>query len=124
LLLVRHLPLQIPISQLTPFTTAHPSINSPTPGVTTLADDSVSLASALQSLADEGKQILLAVHSYGGCVGSCAVEGLDIESRRKQGKKGGVIMLMYISAFVLPKGRSLKDGLGGNFLEWMVFDVS
>ncbi|KAI5819440.1 Alpha/beta hydrolase fold-1 [Pyronema omphalodes] len=101
---------------------AHPSINSPTPGITTLADDAASLASTLRSLADEGKQILLAVHSYGGCVGSCAVEGLDIESRRKQGKKGGIIMLMYITAFVLPKGRSLKDGLGGNFVEWMVFD--
>lgn len=56
-------------------------------------------------------------------MGSCAVKGLGAVQRAKAGKAGGVIMLVYMAAFVVPKGKSLKDMLGGEFLPWMKFDV-
>jgi len=66
---------------------------------------------------------VLLCHSYGGVVGSCAVEGLDLASRQKANKKGGVIMVIYLSAFMIPKGKSLLEMLGGQPLPWMDVQV-
>jgi len=89
-----------------------PSIDgndTPVPG---LREDAEAVANVLARHADQGKEIVLLCHSYGGVVGSCAVEGLDLASRKKAGKVGGVIMTIYLSAFMLPKGKSLLEMLG------------
>ncbi|KAH8659749.1 Alpha/beta hydrolase fold-1 [Ilyonectria robusta] len=100
---------------------SYPSVAAepPTKG---LADDAVAVRAALQRLADEGTTIVLVVHSYGGLVGANAVEGLGYKQRAKQGQSGGVIMFVYLAAFVTPLGKSVKDMLGGRFLPWMKFD--
>lgn len=77
----------------------------------------------LRKLADDGKEIVVVVHSYGGLVGAGAVEGLGYAQRSAVGLEGGVIMLVYMTAFVAPKGKSLKDLLGGTWLPWMKFNV-
>ncbi|GKZ65960.1 hypothetical protein AnigIFM50267_010319 [Aspergillus niger] len=97
---------------------AHPSIGAEPPSKT-LADDVAHLRSELVSLIDKGKDIILVLHSYGGVVGSGAVEGLGSAERAQQGKPGGVIMVVYMSAFAIPKGKSLLDMLGGRFLPFM-----
>ncbi|KAI0158458.1 Alpha/beta hydrolase fold-1 [Pestalotiopsis sp. NC0098] len=84
-----------------------------------LADDAAATRAVLERLADEGKQIVLGVHSYGGLVGANAVEGLGYKQRAKEGKKGGVTMFVYISAFVNPKGVSILNALGNAWLPWM-----
>ncbi|KEF51510.1 uncharacterized protein A1O9_12427 [Exophiala aquamarina CBS 119918] len=84
--------------------------------------DVKAIQSVIQSSADEGKDVLLVVHSYGGVVGSEAVQGLDKASREKAGKKGGVSHLYFCCAFALPEGVSLMDALQGKPLPW--FDVS
>ncbi|KAL2005082.1 hypothetical protein VTN00DRAFT_2932 [Thermoascus crustaceus] len=80
---------------------------------------------------DEGRQVVVVCHSYGGLVGAGAVKGLEFKRRNSEGSegskgrgkgKGGVIMLVYMSAFVVPRGKSLKDMLGGEWLGWMRFD--
>lgn len=102
---------------------ATPSVgaNPPNKG---LYDDATYTHDILEKLADEGKQIVLVTHSYGGMVGSLAVEGLGYSQRRHAGKKGGIIMLVYMSAFAVTKGKSLLDALGGEWLPWMKDPVS
>ncbi|KAK7551442.1 Alpha/beta hydrolase fold-1 [Phyllosticta citricarpa] len=100
-------------------TVAYPSVGGePTKS---LPDDAAVLRAKLETLADRGQDIVLVVHSYGGLVGANAVEGLGYEQRKRAGKKGGVIMFVYLAAFVVPKGKNIKDMLGGQFLPWMNF---
>jgi pimeloyl-ACP methyl ester carboxylesterase len=101
---------------------AYPSVGAEPP-IKGLADDTAALRATLQKLADNGKEIVLIVHSYGGLVGQNAVEGLGFKQRQAAGKQGGVINLVYMAAFVVPKGATIKELLGGQFLPWMRFDV-
>lgn len=84
--------------------------------------DVKAIQSTVQPYVDQGKDVILVVHSYGGVIGSEAVQGLDRGSREKQGKKGGISHLYFCCAFVLPEGASLMDGLQGKPLEW--FDIA
>ncbi|KAI9727434.1 MAG: hypothetical protein M1834_008378 [Cirrosporium novae-zelandiae] len=97
---------------------AHPSIGAEPPNKN-LYDDVASLKATLTKLADEGKEIVVVAHSYGGMVSSGAVEGVELVQRAKEGKHGGVIMLIYMTAFVIPKGNSLLDMIDGKYLWWM-----
>lgn len=49
------------------------------------------------------------LHSYGGAVGTDAVEGLTFFDRKASGQqpKGGVIHLLYLCAYILPPGSSI-----------------
>ncbi|OLN88353.1 hypothetical protein CCHL11_00534 [Colletotrichum chlorophyti] len=89
------------------------------PATVGLEADAAVLRSTLETLADAGKEIVLVVHSYGGMVGGNAVEGLGYQQRAANNKKGGVITLVYLSAFAAPNGTSLLDMLSGEYLPWM-----
>lgn len=78
----------------------------------------------LKEMVESGHQVVVVNHSYGGMVGAGAVEGLGYSQRCKVGLPGGVIMVVWMAAFVTPKGKSVKDMLGGNFPPWMVIKVS
>ncbi|KAJ5769124.1 hypothetical protein N7520_003683 [Penicillium odoratum] len=97
---------------------AHPSIGAEPP-TKTLSDDVASFREVLVKLADEGQELVVVGHSYGGVVASCAVEGLNKDARIKEGKTGGVIKVIYLAAFAIDKGQSLLGMLGGNYLPWM-----
>ncbi|EKG15210.1 hypothetical protein MPH_07544 [Macrophomina phaseolina MS6] len=101
---------------------AYPSVGAEPPNKG-LAEDAAAVRAVLERLADEGKEIVLTVHSYGGLVGQNAVEGLGYKQRQAAGKKGGVIQFVYLAAFVAPKGATIKQMLGGQFLPWMKFEV-
>lgn len=79
--------------------------------------------SVLQSLTDQGRQIVVVNHSYGGLVGAGAVEGLGFQQRAQAGLSGGVIQVVWMAAFVAPKGMSVVDMLGGDYLPWMLLMV-
>ncbi|KAJ5726193.1 uncharacterized protein N7483_007550 [Penicillium malachiteum] len=96
----------------------HPSIGAEPP-VKTLSDDAISLREVLIRLADDGRDIVVVAHSYGGIVASCAVDGLSKQDRVREGKVGGIIRVVYLAAFTLDKGQSLLGMLGGNYLPWM-----
>ncbi|PVH77842.1 alpha/beta-hydrolase [Cadophora sp. DSE1049] len=98
---------------------SYPSVGgtgSPLPG---LAEDVAATREVLSKLLEERKEVLLLCHSYGGVVGSCAVEGFSTVETEKEGKSGGVKLVVYMSAFMIPKGKSLLDMLGGQPLPWM-----
>lgn len=101
---------------------SHPSAGTEPPK--TLEDDVASLRSVITALADEGKDIVVVAHSYGGVVASSAVEGLVKSVRAQGGKLGGVVSIIYVAAFAIDKGQSLLELLGGNFLPWMRVEVS
>jgi hypothetical protein len=63
------------------------------------------------------------MHSYGGMVGAGATEDLGYAQRSEAGQLGGVIMMVWLAAFVTPKGKSVIDMLGGNWLPWMLLSV-
>ena len=88
-------------------------------------DDIRAIRSELEKLIeDDGKDVVLAMHSYGGLPGSQSVVGLEKSVRIKEGKKGGVVHILFIAAFVLENGQSLVDALGGGLPPWAVADVS
>lgn len=103
-----------------------PSIGAEPP-TKTLADDAALVRAEIKRLADAGKQVVVVTHSYGGLVGQNAVEDvrdLGYAQRKEAGKKGGVIMFVYMTAFVAEKGVSLLDMLGGKYLPWMAVNVN
>ncbi|KAL4965978.1 alpha/beta hydrolase [Aspergillus stella-maris] len=74
----------------------------------------------LQGVVENGRQVVVVTHSYGGIVGASAVEGLGYTQRTKAGLSGGVVMVVWMSSFVAKKGQSVLDLLGGNWLPWML----
>lgn len=48
--------------------------------------------------------IVVVTHSFSGMTGGTALDGLDKESCAARGLKGGVIRLVYITAFLVPEG--------------------
>ena len=73
----------------------------------------------VQSLLDEGKNIIIVMHSYGGVVGSEAMKYfVNEKTGQLQGSNSGakIARLVYLAAFVLPKGGSLMAALNFNEL--------
>jgi alpha-beta hydrolase superfamily lysophospholipase len=79
----------------------------------TIYDDAASIASELEKLADEGKEIVLVGHSYGGIPVSQCMKGLSREAREKAGKPGGVVRVAYLTALVPALGEAAADVLEG-----------
>ncbi|KAK7728478.1 hypothetical protein SLS57_002366 [Botryosphaeria dothidea] len=97
----------------------HPSVGGE-PADQTLDTDVSSLRNTLSRLIDDqSKEVVVLLHSYGGVVGSCASQGFGFKQRASERKKGGILEIIYLSAFALPKGKSLLDMLGGQPLPWM-----
>ena len=75
--------------------------------------DVKAIKSKLTSLADAAHDIIVVMHSYAGIPGSSAIEGLSKSDRRSAGKHGGVVNLIYVSAFMLDAGVSLVEAVSG-----------
>ena len=80
----------------------------------TLVDDALAVRSELiRQVEYGGKTVVVAMHSYGGLVGSEAIpEELTYAKRHALGLPGGVIYLIYICAFVLSEGQSVLSAFG------------
>ncbi|KAI1469341.1 alpha/beta-hydrolase [Daldinia caldariorum] len=91
----------------------HPSVafrGGPRPEkLPTMYDDAALVANEISKLADEGKEVVLVSHSYGGVPASESTKGLTKKERQSQGKPGGVIRLAYMTALVPPVGRSAQS---------------
>ncbi|KAL8952539.1 MAG: hypothetical protein Q9222_001569 [Ikaeria aurantiellina] len=73
-------------------------------------------------LDSEGTDIIIFAHSYGGMPAGGAALGLDKASRAQQKRSGGVLGMVYMSAFIVPEGVSLSDHLGGRSPSYIVRD--
>ncbi|KAI0870052.1 Alpha/beta hydrolase fold-1 [Hypoxylon argillaceum] len=81
-------------------------------------DDAANLHSKLAALVDEGKEVVLVGHSFGGLVISNAVEGLSLKQRASEGKPGGILILIYLTALAIPAGTDLVRNFDPNNLVW------
>ncbi|KAL2070663.1 hypothetical protein VTL71DRAFT_13689 [Oculimacula yallundae] len=83
-------------------------------GPATFEEDASAIHSALLALVEEGKDVVLVMHSYGGYPGTEASKGLSKKEREKEGKEGGIVRLVYMAAFIPAVGGSIVGGLGEN----------
>lgn len=101
----------------------HQSVGSEPPNKG-LYDDAAATGAVLQELADQDRQIVLVAHSYGGLAAAEGVKGFGIKQRAAEGKPGGVIMFMYLAAFVGQKGQSILSMTGDVYPPWTRVEVS
>lgn len=74
--------------------------------------DAAFIASQAAALADDGREVIIISHSYGGTPATESVRELPKDDRQKLGKQGGVVRLAYMTALVPALGSS-----AGNVLE-------
>lgn len=72
-----------------------------------LNDDAVFFRGIIESLADQGRDVLVLTHSYGGVVGTEAAKGVGKTERQAKGKSGGIVRIAYLSSIVLLEGDTL-----------------
>ena len=103
-----------------------PSVGSKTPREQSVFKDADFIQNhLLLPIISSGKDVLLLMHSYGGCPGADAAKGLSKADRQAAGKKGGIIGLVFMCAFVAGEGDSLKSKLPGQQYDpWVVQNVS
>lgn len=65
---------------------------------------------------------MLYLHSYAGFPGSTAIAGVSKVERRAAGLQGGIIGLIFQSAFVPKVGNTLLKMIGGNYAPWQAPD--
>ncbi|KAK6711790.1 hypothetical protein SNK05_006225 [Fusarium graminearum] len=73
----------------------------------TLSDDVDEIASVVEKILDEDKEVILLAHSYGGVPATQSLETLSQKARQSQGKKSGVTKIVYLAAVALPVGGSV-----------------
>lgn len=98
----------------------------PTLGSTSLTwkDDAAAIQQAVVKRMDEGKEFIIAAHSYGGVPGCAATKGYTVHDRSKAGKKGGFRAVLFIAAFAIPEpGLDLLTAFGGTFPHWMASET-
>lgn len=80
---------------------AYPAVGAEPPNKG-LYDDAAALRAEIEVHANQGRQVIVVLHSYGGLVGAEAVKGLGYKQRKAKGKDGGVTLLVYLAAYELP----------------------
>ena len=91
----------------------------------TMYDDAALIRSELSKLVEgEGRNVIVVMHSYGGIVGTEAVDAsLAKKPREEKGLPGGVLRLLYMTALLLPIGASLGSAVGGQLPPFIPIEV-
>ena len=85
-----------------------PSVGA-SPGLKSFDEDVAAVHKVVSSLVDDGDEVVVLMHSYGGLPGSAAMKGLGAKERAKDGKKGGVKRLVYVASYALREGEALPS---------------
>lgn len=80
----------------------------------TMYEDAALIANEVSALADQGKDVVIFAHSYGGIPSSQSTKGLSKKERQEQGKPGGVVQLAYLTALVPALGATGME-ISGSF---------
>lgn len=75
-------------------------------------DDASHFREVISKLADQGKDIVLIPHSYGGIVANESAKGLLKSDRSKAGKAGGIVEIVNISTLTPAVGETALDVAG------------
>ena len=99
------------------------SLNPQDPSKCDCRSDAASVREQLLPLLEnDGKDVIILCHSYGGIPAGGAAYGLSKSARNHRGKTGGVLGLIYLTAFVVPEGESLVNYLGGRHPPYFLAD--
>lgn len=90
----------------------------------TTQDDAAFFHKIIEKFADEGRDVILVTHSYGGLVGTEASKDLSKSERSDAGKPGGISKIVYLSSSVPEVGKSLRDLMGGLVPDSIKIEVS
>lgn len=63
-------------------------------------DDAACIATETEKLVNQGKDVVLWAHSYGGIPMTQSTKGLGKEERKATGKSGGIVRLAYMTCLV------------------------
>ncbi|KAI1823810.1 alpha/beta-hydrolase [Xylaria intraflava] len=81
--------------------------------------DVAALLRTVTPLFDQGREVIIMGHSYGGIPACIATRGNDVASRRAAGKRGGFRQLIFLTSFAMPRrGMSILSVTGGTWLWW------
>lgn len=87
------------------------------------SEDVAAIRASVEKLVEEEKEVVIVLHSYSGLPGSEALEGLGKKNRQADGKKGGVIRIVFIMAYLVPEGfQQVAKGDNTKFPEWVKVD--
>lgn len=100
-----------------------PTCNNAVPPNMSFEDDVKLIRETAISIADEGKEVIALMHSYGGIVGTDALYDLSLQNRSEAGSRGGVRRLLYMCAFMPRKDQSVPELFGGAFPPWVKIKV-
>ncbi|KAK7726333.1 hypothetical protein SLS57_003419 [Botryosphaeria dothidea] len=74
-----------------------------------MEEDAECIRAATEGLVEQGEDVVLVMHSYGGIPGMQSVEGFSRAERERAGKAGGVVKLVYLAAVVPEVGQSMNE---------------
>jgi predicted alpha/beta hydrolase len=72
----------------------------------TIYEDAAFIDKEVEQLADQGRDVIVIGHSYGGVPISQCGKGLNVKERQQQGKSGGLVRLGYVTCLVPPIGEN------------------
>lgn len=100
--------------------------SSGAPAEVGLDEDAACIRNELDKLImEQGKDVIVVAHSYGGVVATQAVaEDFAKKRRAAEGQPGGVLHLVYMCAFLLPLNVSLAGQFGGTLPPFITVTVS
>lgn len=88
-----------------------------------LEDDEKGIRSAVNHHIDQGKDVILILHSWAGIPGSAAITGIAKKTNQSVGRIGGLIGVIYISAYI-PKDTLSNGGtFKGKMEPWIQIEV-
>ena len=71
--------------------------------------DVATIRDAATRFADEGRDVVVVLHSWGGVPGGEAAGAVAKQEREKKGLKGGVVRLVLVMSFIVPEGFQVLD---------------
>ncbi|GCB17156.1 pyrethroid hydrolase [Aspergillus awamori] len=103
---------------------SYPSCNPSDPANVSSPQDIAHLRDnvLLPLLNEEGKDVVIIAHSYGGVVAGGAARGLAKGTRTTQGQSTGVIGLIYVVGNITLDGESLFNAVGGAYPPFIKVD--
>lgn len=87
-------------------------------------DDIAVIHKAIIPLMNDGSEIMLVAHSYGGIPACASVEGQTVAERSARGEKGGITSIFFLCAFALKeRGMTCNSTFDKQSVDWMDIDV-
>ena len=106
---------------------ALPSNNGARPPNSSYDADVAAVRALVEPLVKEGNRVFMLMHSYGGAVGTDAIYGLAYKDRQAENLLGGVVHMLYLSAYLLAQGQSVwtiveKSGMAKDIMEFLTIN--